>query len=446
MKKTFIISIVFVLILAMGLGIYGITHQGNFSAAQVKNTASYLSSSDFDGRLCGTMGNIQAEEFIKNWFKVNKLKSFKGTYMQKFYVSYPKKIAGKPYLRVVDKNSAVVKDFIYGKDYKEDMLNFKEHSFKISKKQVINKSSSSIHIVQNNNSFLIYHGNNKKSLEMRSSFFSDSNISMCILVSKNTISKLNKYIDQGYYIECFIPMENSRTAAENVMGYIQGKNRNKDPLIISAHFDHLGMDLNNNIYYGALDNASGTAFMLELVKYVTSLGTPDRSILFIGFNAEEFGCLGSKAFVKKYKSNIKDSTVFNFDMIGSNNYPLCIMGSESDSSKTSLIKSTAETCTNKKVYYNYIFADSSDHEYFRKNNIDAITFCDNDTSKIHTLSDKAENIDVSAINRCFKIISREIIRYSYNNDPLKLYCNQIFMYSFLGLCGIFTFLMVYKRK
>ncbi len=45
--------------------------------------------------------------------------------------------------------------------------------------------------------------------------------------------------------------------------------------------------------------------MLELVKYIKSLGTPNRDIIFVSFNAEEFGCLGSKAFVDKYYSKIK---------------------------------------------------------------------------------------------------------------------------------------------
>ncbi|MGH4138531.1 M28 family peptidase [Clostridium sp.] len=49
-------------------------------------------------------------------------------------------------------------------------------------------------------------------------------------------------------------------------------------------------------------NTSGLSFMLRMNRYLTSLGKPNRSILFLGFNAEEFGCLGSNAFIETYIS------------------------------------------------------------------------------------------------------------------------------------------------
>jgi len=87
--------------------------------------------------------------------------------------------------------------------------------------------------------------------------------------------------------------------SSNVIGMIEGS----DPelkntyLIISAHYDHLGIGKSVNgdsIYNGALDNALGVSVMLELAKSFSSLESkPKRSIIFIATTGEEKGLLGS---------------------------------------------------------------------------------------------------------------------------------------------------------
>jgi Zn-dependent M28 family amino/carboxypeptidase len=87
--------------------------------------------------------------------------------------------------------------------------------------------------------------------------------------------------------------------SSNVIGMIEGS----DPelknsyLIISAHYDHLGIGESVNsdsIYNGALDNALGVSVMLELAKSFSSLESkPKRSIVFIATTGEEKGLLGS---------------------------------------------------------------------------------------------------------------------------------------------------------
>jgi hypothetical protein len=87
--------------------------------------------------------------------------------------------------------------------------------------------------------------------------------------------------------------------SSNVIGMIEGS----DPelknsyLIISAHYDHLGIGESvkgDSIYNGALDNALGVSVMLELAKSFSSLESkPKRSIIFIATTGEEKGLLGS---------------------------------------------------------------------------------------------------------------------------------------------------------
>ena len=97
--------------------------------------------------------------------------------------------------------------------------------------------------------------------------------------------------------------------------------------MIGAHFDHLGyggphsgsLDINyREIHNGADDNASGVAGMLELAsKLSLNRDKLNRSIIFVGFNAEEQGILGSKYFVENFPSSKQNIiTMINMDMIG----------------------------------------------------------------------------------------------------------------------------------
>lgn len=88
----------------------------------------------------------------------------------------------------------------------------------------------------------------------------------------------------------------------NVLGIIGGSDPvlSKETVIFMAHHDHLGIAQTrdargDNIYNGAIDNASGTAALLSIARAVTSLPTPPRrSIMFAVVGAEEQGLLGSK--------------------------------------------------------------------------------------------------------------------------------------------------------
>jgi len=101
----------------------------------------------------------------------------------------------------------------------------------------------------------------------------------------------------------------------NVVGHIDGT---RDPgryLVVSAHFDHIGVQ-GGQVYNGADDNASGTAALFALAKYFSS-HRPAHSIIFVAFDAEEAGLRGSQAFVKQPPVPLSSIAVdVNMDMIG----------------------------------------------------------------------------------------------------------------------------------
>ena len=91
-----------------------------------------------------------------------------------------------------------------------------------------------------------------------------------------------------------------RYKTENVAGILPGSDpaRKGTYVAVTAHFDHLGIgapdDRGDTIYNGAVDNASGTAVMLELARAAAEgHWRPKRSILFMGVTAEEQGLIGS---------------------------------------------------------------------------------------------------------------------------------------------------------
>jgi Zn-dependent M28 family amino/carboxypeptidase len=88
--------------------------------------------------------------------------------------------------------------------------------------------------------------------------------------------------------------------SKNVVAKLEGSKHPDEYIVYSAHWDHLGKDPNlpgDQIYNGALDNASGTSAMLEIAEAYTKLtDRPDRSILFLAVTAEEKGLLGAKYY------------------------------------------------------------------------------------------------------------------------------------------------------
>lgn len=409
-----------------------------FDSNSVVSNIKYLSSDSFKGRLAGSLENHEVEIYIKNELMASKLLPFASSYLEQFSAICPERIPGSPYLKVVDKNNnAVVKEYKYGSDYKEDLLNFRKNNFTFD--QLSNYViQNNIALVKDGNDHFVFYTPENDNFSFRSSFMEASKQSMFIMVKKQVLDEMQLYINNGCKIECFIPYKTENMEINNVIGVIKGRNPKLAPLILSAHFDHIGTDLDGDVYNGALDNASGVSFIIEMSKYVKSLGIPERDIIFAAFNGEELGLKGSSAFALKYENNLSGSKVFNFDMIGSNEaVPLSIMGSKNDTANTSLVKSASEICKSNHIFYNYLFTDGSDHESFRKINIDALTFCDSDLSLIHTPEDTAEKISSPSIMRCYKVSSIEVINNAYGSNFLLIYYLPTFFISTAILFVIF---------
>ena len=105
--------------------------------------------------------------------------------------------------------------------------------------------------------------------------------------------------------------------SSNIIGVLEGKSKKDEYVIISAHYDHLGMKKSGEgdlIYNGANDDASGVTGVLALAAYFKKVGT-ERTIVFAAFTAEEMGLIGSTYFGKEIDA-AKFVAGINLEMIG----------------------------------------------------------------------------------------------------------------------------------
>lgn len=130
-------------------------------------------------------------------------------------------------------------------------------------------------------------------------------------------------------IQANVSVENITGVGRNVLGRLQaGAEPSNQVIIVGAHIDHLGTGKSSNslardtdsgaIHFGADDNASGVAAMLEIAEYLSNLKKKGklplkRDIIFAGWSGEELGLHGSKHFAKSFDmsqpiSPVKPST------------------------------------------------------------------------------------------------------------------------------------------
>lgn len=101
----------------------------------------------------------------------------------------------------------------------------------------------------------------------------------------------------------------------NVLGRIAGSRQPARYIVVSAHYDHVGVR-NGQVFNGADDNASGTAALFALARYF-SAPRPAHSMIFAAFDGEEAGLRGSRAFVSRPPVDAASLALnVNIDMIG----------------------------------------------------------------------------------------------------------------------------------
>jgi len=111
----------------------------------------------------------------------------------------------------------------------------------------------------------------------------------------------------------------------NIVGRVRGSGASQLTIVLSAHFDHLGIR-GGRIFNGADDNASGVAAMLAIARYFAA-HRPAHQIIFAAFDAEEVGLRGSQAFVSHPPLDLSRVAVdVNLDMVSHSDSLLFVSG------------------------------------------------------------------------------------------------------------------------
>ena len=179
-------------------------------------------------------------------------------------------------------------------------------------------------------------------------------------------------------------------SSQNVMALLPGKTRPDEAIIYMAHWDHLGdhaeegapaSDLAvDTIYNGAIDNATGTAALIEIGRAFAQAKTkPERSLVFLNVTAEEKGLLGSEYYASKPLYPLgKTVAVLNMDALDPHGPARDF--TTSGSAKVGLLDDLVETAkrwglaysTDSKPEAGYFFR--SDHFPFAKRGVPAVSF------------------------------------------------------------------------
>ena len=220
----------------------------------------------------------------------------------------------------------------------------------------------------------------------------------------------------------------SSTSA-NIVGYLEGTNPTlKDEvLVIGAHFDHLGLGGEGSgslkpdttaPHYGADDNASGTAGILELAQYFSSIrDSLKRSILFIAFSGEELGVLGSDHYVKNPIFPLdRTVTMVNMDMIGRmKDSVLVIEGMGTSPRFENLVKGYNSDSLTLRLKPDGI--GPSDQVSFYKKDLPVMFFFTNLHSDYHKPSDTWDKINYAGEQKVLSLAAR--ITSSILNDDKR---------------------------
>ncbi len=220
----------------------------------------------------------------------------------------------------------------------------------------------------------------------------------------------------------------TKTAVEavNVMGFLEGTDKKEEVLVISSHYDHVGVNGEGDAFNGADDDGSGTVSVMEIAEAFATAAKegkrPRRSILFLNVTGEEKGLLGSEYYAENPVFPIANTVNnINIDMVGRIDYEyqkaenkdyIYVIGSEMLSSHLKKINEYNNiTYTNLILDYRYDAEDDpnrfyyrSDHYNFAKFNIPVIFFFNGVHDDYHQVTDTVDKIEFPLMTKRAKLI------------------------------------------
>ena len=228
---------------------------------------------------------------------------------------------------------------------------------------------------------------------------------------------------------------------ENVLGFLEGTDLRDEVLVVTAHYDHIGINEKGEINNGADDDGSGTSTLLEIAeafaKAKAAGNGPRRSILFMTVTGEEKGLLGSEYYSDHPIYPIESTvTNLNIDMIGridkehkdKPNY-VYIIGSDMLSSDLHTLSESVQATHASDIKLDYRYNDKddpnrfyyrSDHYNFAKHDIPVIFYFTGVHEDYHKPTDTPDKIMYTKTARIAKLIFHTAWELANSDDRVMV--------------------------
>ena len=243
--------------------------------------------------------------------------------------------------------------------------------------------------------------------------------------------------DNSYFQswEAEVGKEKRKATMRNVIGVLPGKDPQFEgqSVILCAHYDHLGLgwpDVHKGdegkIHFGADDNASGVAVMLELAHVLGKSLKPERSIVFIAFTGEESGLLGSRYYVDKLKRESPDRlkkimAVVNLDTVGrlKEGSKLMVIGGSSAREWRFIFMGIGYTVGIDTQLVTQEL-DASDQVNFIREGIPGIQLFSGPHTDYHRPTDTADKIEAAGLVKVAAVAKEAVVYLSERKEPMTV--------------------------
>lgn len=233
-------------------------------------------------------------------------------------------------------------------------------------------------------------------------------------LEKLTIEELEKQLNDkhssisfasGKMLNATTDVQQEKVETKNVLAFIEGNELKDEIIVLGAHWDHLGMGGKNSgsrmpdtvaVHFGADDNASGVAGIIEVAEKLAQQKDLKRSVLVMAFGAEEMGLLGSSYFAENPLFELKQlKAMVNIDMIGRLKDDNSLMiGGTGTSSETEDLLNSLNTDSTFVINMQPEGFGPSDHAAFYAKDVPVFFLSSGAHDEYHTPFDHPDNINL----------------------------------------------------
>lgn len=319
--------------------------------SQLRADIGYLASDELEGRRTGTPGEMKAAEYIERRYQQMHIPPYDATYFHPFGFTYGKEVDPStrvsinrvniampeegfvlPFSAMTHVEADILPDVmeqesvwlvpLYANKDEAENPHFEWEKAAFDKCRDAAKKGATGVILYDNYGAKYPPSFNKHS-DMESISIPAAYITNA---TYNSVIREKKAGKLGVHVNLNIRIEHTERGGYNMAAYID--NGAPYTVVLGAHYDHLGYGEDHNslhanadkdhlIHNGADDNASGTAALLEMARWINKKHLHHYNYLFVNFSGEELGLYGSKAFVKQEKlDSNKIAWMLNMDMVG----------------------------------------------------------------------------------------------------------------------------------